>query len=34
MENQACHIQALLADKLGKCKEKGNTQASKYIQII
>jgi len=31
MENQARYIQALLADKLDKYKEKENTQANKYI---
>jgi len=34
IENQAHHIQALLATELDKCKEKENTQANKYIQVI
>ena len=34
MENQAQYIQALLADKLDKYREKGNIQVDEYIQII
>ena len=31
IENQAYHIQRLLADELDKCKEKENVQANNYI---
>ena len=34
MENQAYHIQKLLADKLGNYKEKGNNYAEEYIKEI
>ena len=34
IKNQVYYIQALLADELDKCKEKGNTQADNYIKII
>ena len=34
MKNKAYHIQALLADKLDKCKGRENTQADKHIQTI
>ena len=34
IKNQVYYIQALLADELDKCKEKGNIQADNYIKII
>ena len=34
MENQTYHIQTLLADKLDKCKGKGNTYAEEHIKEI
>jgi len=34
MENQAYHIQALLADELDTCKDKGNSQADNHIKKI
>ena len=34
MENQAYHIQALLADKLYNCKGKENKYAEAYIKKI
>jgi len=34
MENQAYHIQALLADELDICKDKGNSQADNHIKKI
>ena len=34
MENQAYHIQTLLANELNKCKEKENAYAKEYIKEI
>ena len=34
MENQAYHIQVLLADELDTCKDKGNSQANNHIKKI
>ena len=34
MKNQAYHIQSLLADKLNRCKDKGNTYADNHIMEI
>ena len=34
IENQACYIQSLLADKLDRCKEKRNTHTNEYIKEI
>jgi len=34
MENQAHHIQALLANELDKCKGKGNIQVDNHIKTI
>ena len=34
MENQAHHIQSLLADELDRCKGKGNSQVDDHIKKI
>ena len=34
MENQAYHIQTLLADELDRCKGKENTYAEEHIKKI
>ena len=34
MENQAYHIQILLADELDRYKGKGNTYAKEHIKVI
>ena len=34
MENQAYHVQILLADELDRCKEKENAYAKEYIKEI
>jgi len=34
MENQAYHIQTLLANELDRCKGKENTYAKEYIKEI
>ena len=34
MENQAYHIQTLLANELDRCKEKGNMYTNEYIKEI
>ena len=34
MENQAYYIQTLLANKLNRCREKGNTYAEEHIKEI